>query len=783
MSWNIEHLPKNLFSLKQFITLYKPDLVFLSEPQIFQMDLQTQMNYFRGEYCASLNSEDLYDMDLPLTRNKSKGGTLVMWKSNLDPYVTIHKSEGSAFLPVILDIPNALTSIHVALYLPTAGKETEYLAELAQLKVALEELLCKYPGSIVFIRGDANSSKSNFKRNDLFTSFCRDLKLSRVPLNHNSYHHFTGNGGSDSELDVLLYSDKEGVHEHLVKLLCSQEDPLIDSHHDLLISSCSIPYTKSENQDKSKNITAPKLDHKRHKIVWTEEGIKEYNKITSELLPDIRHRWQSSSSRALTSVLLQSTNFLMSSAASVTNRMISLTSTKPSKSEKVPKVIKKSTNALSKLNSELKYLLSNPSSSSDSILTLRSRVKELRRHHRKLVRWTRLQENISRDANLTSNTNELSNAVRKTKTTTTRNITKLVVGEKVYDDEYVPDGFYDSISSLKKLDLASLSVSSSYQSASDTYKNILKICESGTKVPEVSLLMADDILKSIRPSVNDFYSITASHYINSGQAGLEHFANLLNVIIADLNNLSIDELNMVWACILYKGHEKDRNIDRSYRTISTCPFLSKAIDTYISILYSSKWNKFTAETQFQNKCSSHELAALTLSEAIDHSTKTLNRPAFALYLDARSAFDLALREFLINNLYEYGIRDQGILLIDQRLKNRRTVCEWNKQMMGPIEDECGVEQGGVNSSDFYKVYNNEQLTLAQDSELGIPLGPVTVSAIGQADDVVLIANDLHSLQSLLELSLYYCRKYNVSLSNDKSKLQVFSSRSSFHSQL
>ena len=106
------------------------------------------------------------------------------------------------------------------------------------------------------------------------------------------------------------------------------------------------------------------------------------------------------------------------------------------------------------------------------------------------------------------------------------------------------------------------------------------------------------------------------------------------------------------------------------------------------------------------------------------------------------------------------------------------MCEWDKQMMGPIEDECGVEQGGINSSDFYKVYNNEQLTLAQDSELGIPLGPVTVSAIGQADDVVLISNDLHSLQSLLDLSLYYCSKYNVSLGHDKTKLQVFSSRSS-----
>ena len=92
-----------------------------------------------------------------------------------------------------------------------------------------------------------------------------------------------------------------------------------------------------------------------------------------------------------------------------------------------------------------------------------------------------------------------------------------------------------------------------------------------------------------------------------------------------------------------------------------------------------------------------------------------------IYLDAQSAFDLALREFIVNNLFEYGVQDQGLLAIDQRLKNRKTVCQWNRSLMGPIKDECGVEQGGKNSSDFYKVYNNEQLNVAQARVLVSPL--------------------------------------------------------------
>ena len=63
--------------------------------------------------------------------------------------------------------------------------------------------------------------------------------------------------------------------------------------------------------------------------------------------------------------------------------------------------------------------------------------------------------------------------------------------------------------------------------------------------------------------------------------------------------------------------------------------------------------------------------------------------------------------------------------------------------------------------------------MAQDSELGVKLSNrITVSAIGQADDTVLVANNPHNLQNLLELSLHYCRKFNVELCPGKTVLQV-----------
>ena len=115
----------------------------------------------------------------------------------------------------------------------------------------------------------------------------------------------------------------------------------------------------------------------------------------------------------------------------------------------------------------------------------------------------------------------------------------------------------------------------------------------------------------------------------------------------------------------------------------------------------------------------------------------------------------------------------AILLIDNRLASRHTVYEWDGDMMGPAEDNTGFEQGGINSSDFYKLYNNEQLKSAQESKLGVDIGSGTISAIGQADDVMLAAISLHSLQMLVSLTEQYCSKFRVKLEPTKTKLLAY----------
>ena len=167
------------------------------------------------------------------------------------------------------------------------------------------------------------------------------------------------------------------------------------------------------------------------------------------------------------------------------------------------------------------------------------------------------------------------------------------------------------------------------------------------------------------------------------------------------------------------------------------------------------------------------MAALLVTEVIQYSLNVAKKPVFLIALDAQSAFDRCLRQILSTQLYKANTTGSALSFIDNRLANRATVYYWDGIMMGPSKDDTGFEQGGINSSEFYKLYNNEQLENAQSSKLGIDIKTNVISAIGQADDVVHVANTIDDLRLLVTITEAYCAKYRVKLVPSKTKLLAF----------
>ena len=154
-----------------------PHLDFLSEPNVFSFDVKPLMAYFKGKYNFFLNSEDKHDQEISFTKTKTYGGTMVLWKTDMEPYVSIYPVSSSAFLPLIYSPPGSPTTIHIALYLPTSGQESHFIEQITELKMVIDDLQLQYPKSILFLRGDSNVNPNNKNRSRIFANFCQELCL------------------------------------------------------------------------------------------------------------------------------------------------------------------------------------------------------------------------------------------------------------------------------------------------------------------------------------------------------------------------------------------------------------------------------------------------------------------------------------------------------------------------------------------------------------------------------------------------------------------------------
>ena len=694
---------------------------------------------------------------------------MIMWKISLDPFITPLDPPSSSMLPILFSPPDCLPSIHIALYLPTSGKDAEFTEQMAIIYTLLTSLKSRFPHYPVFIRGDANINPKNKVRCALLQTLCHDFNLTKTSIGHPTYHHFVGGGYSDSELDVLLSENR--YEEQLIRVFCNLVDPTISSHHDIVLSQFVIPEIQ---HDKNKDISltfAPRIDNHRVKIMWSEEGSSNYHSCLAPNLQRLQSTWSSNPSGSVLEIILMATNSILDLCARGTNSYIDLSSSPKPRSVRKPKSIIISERKIRHLNSKIRKL---PLNSCDGP-RLRTDLKQLRRSHRRLLRYVKMTDTIRRNNLLeglgSCDSASAFRALRSMNLSKTSKVSSMKVGDLVFHGERVADGIYESIRSLK----------TEPESFPDEkgpdfnieYKFILDICQKGKQIPNISLEKATLVLKSLKKTVNDIFSITPLHYLNAGTEGLTHFHMLMNAVIDNVNIAGHHALNSIYAVVLYKGHAKDKENSRSYRTISTCPLLSKALDLYVREISHEGWNSVQAETQYLGTGMSHELACLLLTETIQYSLFVKKLPVFAIFLDAKSAFDRVLRKILVRNLFLAGTDDQRLIYLDGRLGNRLTYVDYDKQIMGPITDIRGLEQGGVTSSDAYKLYNNEQASSSQASHLGVAFFDLCISCISLADDSVLLSNNIWGIKNLLHLTNLYCLKYDVQLVPDKMKLIVF----------
>ena len=423
-----------------------------------------------------LNSDDLYEPDLPLLKNRAHGGTLTLWKSELDPFITILPSETSRISAIVLDMPGQQTTVHINIYLPTSGKEAEFIASLGTLQAVIDDAKEAHPTAHIYVKGDANASpvpRPNNKRDQVFRAFLESNNFLQLSLNnHKTYHHFLGDGNSDSSIDVCLSSapissdgSPSSPEEMLLGIICCRDDiRASNSHHDIILSSVQLVAKDASSKEPVPDI--PTTENTRHRVIWSEERLQEYCDLLHPVLAELQDTWLADKSPSTLSVLLEHTNNTLSAAAKATQKIIFLNKEHKDRRPSIPDDLKVASAQHNYNHAALKKLLSDPNNHVDDVAEAKFHFNKSRAILQNLKRQYSVSKDAERDEKLmdmlSKNPRSLMSSIRASKRNSVT-LNQLHVGNDIFTGKDVGKGFFTSISNLKSRDHDSLDSCQTFQ--------------------------------------------------------------------------------------------------------------------------------------------------------------------------------------------------------------------------------------------------------------------------------------------------------------------------------
>ncbi len=142
-------------------------------------------------------------------------------------------------------------------------------------------------------------------------------------------------------------------------------------------------------------------------------------------------------------------------------------------------------------------------------------------------------------------------------------------------------------------------------------------------------------------------------------------------------------------------------------------------------------------------------------------------------LDASRAFDRVEYVKLFRLLMSKGICPIIGRFLVSLYTNQLIRVRWGNCVSVPFSTSNGVKQGGVMSPILFTLYIDELLYRMSQSQYGCYIGNQFHGAYGYADDVIVLAPSLQSLNQLLNICCSYALEYNVKFNPTKSKLIMY----------
>ena len=227
---------------------------------------------------------------------------------------------------------------------------------------------------------------------------------------------------------------------------------------------------------------------------------------------------------------------------------------------------------------------------------------------------------------------------------------------------------------------------------------------------------------------------------------------------------------------IIKDEKKDTNNVNNLRPVTVSDTLANIYEKLIL----SEIEKFHINNEKQfgfKKASSCNHAIFVVNETIKFNTKK-NKKTFICTIDASKAFDKVDRKYLWLKLKE-KLKPHILNSLINYYKNSMAIIQNGEEYSEIFETTIGVKQGGPLSPRLFAIYIEDLIDEIGKSGKGIKFGDIRIDVILYADDILLISDNLQALQSLLDITEDYGRKWEIKFNPEKTVFMEFGSQSKF----
>ena len=770
ITFNVEGFYRNSFYLTQILNL-APKIVFLQEIWV-PYHKESSMNKKFPSYSVQISTPDQLTPPEDRLSNPDHTwhGAAVLWHESLNSSVLQITNTNVRFTGIKLKIQSE-TILAISLYLPTTGKDQEFVECLAELSAYIADNTSDRVTTL--IGTDSNcSERSSQYRLRAFQCFCEEQHLTKVCHTGPTFHH--SNGTSSSNIDYFLISCNRGDRLKAATVQCKQDFPENLSSHDPVFSTLVIPSTTQVSQQEKYTHTYTAFSQPR--VVWNTEDIPAYQALTEKFLSECDLYFPNPDFLPLKCQLYSD---LLVKAAEITLDLKPCVST--AKKSQIPPRVHQAWQHLHKMYKIWKKA-EKPRDSENQVFLqykeARSAFQYIRRYTNNLK--TVKENNILMQSHKADRTKHLRLIKRLRNCKPKQSITTLHTSAGDYHGKDILEGFAKDAEILGKFVGESSEFDNKfYRRCIEDNSFIFDISpEFGMKIPEMELSDLDGIIdKEMKTGkACDIYKLTAEHLKHAGYGARTAILGLVNDIIRNMKSLACPQIKAGLGTAAFKGKKKTISQASSYRRITVVPQLGSIIDRFIDPIAEKVFLPVQSADQYGfTRNISYLMGAVLRGECQRYALDT-RQTCYGVSFDGQAAFPSVDREIQIRELYSSG--ESGDLLKYSKYTYENTVSKMKMdgKLSREISEYKGSRQGHKRAGGHFKTYINPCLITADSSQLGFRIGPVCVSVICIADDTYAVSNNPRRLQGLIDIIGHYGKRYRLIFGAGKTKVTVTGSK-------